>query len=251
MSFWKKLSKVAKDVGKKAIEEGKKKAEELKLQSQKRELLRTLKKNDLLNLAMDFEVPVTQMMRKEEIISRLAKNKSLTIKAIMTFSKQVKRKSRRKRKFVAEEMEIEQEIVRTERIKTRVRKVSSIEKKLLKELKEFKPLVRGRFREKNLENQLLIWLQRPFEKVDYQVPSRRGKVDIVVDGKYAIELKLVSSPSQLHTFLGQIFAYSREYEKVFLVIYDSRGSIKPANIRELEEFFKEMNVTNVEIIKKP
>lgn len=112
-------------------------------------------------------------------------------------------------------------------------------------------MTRGRFKEKNLENQLLIWLQRPFDDINYQVPCKRGKVNIVVGKKYAIELKLASSPSQLHNFLGQVFAYSKEFEKVFLVIYDTKGAIKQANIKEPKSDFADMGATNMKVIKKP
>jgi len=122
----------------------------------------------------------------------------------------------------------------------------------LRELKSFKPLARGRFKEKHFENQLLIWLgARGFENVDYQVQCKTGRVDIVIEGKYAVELKLVSSPSALTSLIGQVFSYSKEFEKVYLIIYDVKGSIRPANIKELKANFQKMNALNIELIEKP
>lgn len=74
---------------------------------------------------------------------------------------------------------------------------------------------------------------------------------MVVDGKYAIELKIASAPSQLKSFLGQVLEYSREFEKGFLLICDSSGSIKPSNIRSLRRSLKDMNAENVAVMKKP
>lgn len=129
---------------------------------------------------------------------------------------------------------------------------TATERKILRELKSFKPVSRGKFKEKNFENQLLIWLNaRGLDNVDYQVQCKQGRVDIVIDGKYAIELKLVSSPSALTSLIGQVFSYAKEYEKVFLIIYDVKGSIRPANIKELKTNFQTMNAPNIQIIEKP
>lgn len=142
-------------------------------------------------------------------------------------------------------------------VKTKVAKPkklskTAVERKILRELRSFKPVPRGKFKEKNFENQLLIWLTaRGFENVDYQVQCKQGRVDIVIDRKYAIELKLVSSPSALTSLIGQVFSYAKEYEKVFLIIYDVKGSIRPANIEELKTNFQTMNALNIEVIEKP
>ncbi len=143
--------------------------------------------------------------------------------------------------------EIETKVVKPKKLSK-----TSIERKILRELKSFKPVSRGKFKEKNFENQLLIWLKaRGFENVDYQVQCKQGRVDIVIEGKYAIELKLVSSPSALTSLIGQVFSYAKEYEKVFLIIYDVKGSMRPANIKELKTNFQNMNALNIEVIEKP
>lgn len=183
------------------------------------------KKQDIIS-TLDSKLSPSRIRQYGQAISLVAKPK------VKKVPKSTKKKKRGKKSVkITEEVEMEQEIVRTEQIKTRIRKTRTVEKEISRELEAFSPMVRGRFREKNLENQLVQWLKRPFEDVDYQVPCRSGKVDVVVDGKYAIELKIASAPSQLKSFLGQVFEYSREFEKVFLLIYDSSGSIKPSNIR--------------------
>lgn len=141
--------------------------------------------------------------------------------------------------------------IKTKVVKPKKQSKTAIERKILRELKSFKPLARGRFKEKHFENQLLIWLKRPFENVDYQVQCKQGRVDIVIEGKYAVELKLVSSPSALTSLIGQVFSYSKEFEKVYLIIYDVKGSIRPANIKELKANFQKMNALNIELIEKP
>ncbi|GAG78013.1 unnamed protein product, partial [marine sediment metagenome] len=36
------------------------------------------------------------------------------------------------------------------------------------------------------------------------------------------------------------FSYSKEFEKVYLIIYDVKGSIRPANIKELKANFQKI-----------
>ena len=249
MSLFDKVRKAAKEVGKKAVEEAQKYAAEIQLQRKKAKLLSLLKKKELIDLAFNYDVPVSKGMTKQDIASSLSKIKKLTKRKIQNIVR--KKKGIERISEATDVMEVEQEITRTEKIKTRVRRVSRIERKIERELGKFKPMVRGRFRERNLENQLYIWLQRPFDDVDYQVPCKKGKIDIAIDGRYGIELKMAASPAQLHGFLGQVFVYSKEFEKVYLLIYDTRGNIKPANIRELKGTLKEMGATNVKVLKKP
>lgn len=142
--------------------------------------------------------------------------------------------------------------IKTKVVKPKKQSKTAIERKILRELKSFKPIKRGRFKEKDFEDQLLIWLgARGFENVNYQAQCKSGRVDILIEGKYAVELKLISSPSALTSLIGQVFSYSKEFEKVYLIIYDVKGSIRPANIKELESNFKHMNALNIELIEKP
>lgn len=142
--------------------------------------------------------------------------------------------------------------IKTKIVKPKKQSKTALERKILRELKSFKPIKRGRFKEKDFEDQLLIWLgARGFKNVKYQAQCKSGRVDILIEGKYAVELKLVSSPSALTSLIGQVFSYSKEFEKVFLIIYDVKGSIRPANIKELELNFKHMNAPNIEVIEKP
>jgi hypothetical protein len=135
-----------------------------------------------------------------------------------------------------EEMEIEQEITRTEKIKTRVRKISIIERRIEGILKGYIPT--GRIKsERELELQLAGKLSQALgqEKVETQCRSKYGRVDVVVDKEYAIELKMPSSYSELIRSEGPISHYAEDFKRVFLYVYDEKKILKPMEKEELQK----------------
>jgi len=210
MSLFDKLKDVAKQT-----------LEEYKAKKAREKVLWDLTKSQLYELGADYDVPLTKTMSKEEMIEELSKCEKLTVKTIM---KRAKRKKRTRTKTirgkVSEDVEVEQEIIRTEKITTRVRKrkISRTEIKIKKELVGFKPIIRKKTKERDIEAQLVQRLQVKFgeDKINYQERARSGRIDIVVDDDYAIELKLLTSPSQLTPLLGQALNYASEYKKLFI-----------------------------------
>lgn len=256
MSLLKKLKKVGKKAGKKIEGEAKKRIEEYQLKKQKAELLDDLGKKELIELCFKYDVPVSRKWEKKRVIKNLVDYEELSLNDISkyvesTFADESKimRVSRR------EDYDVEQEIIRTEKIKTRVRKrkVNRFESTLRKQLKSFNPIIRKRTREKNIEEQLVQRLQAVLgdDKVNYQERARAGRVDIVVDKKYAIELKMITSPSQLTSLLGQTLVYSKEYPKLFLWLYDVKKSLKTADINNFKKNLQSAKIKNFEVIVKP
>ena len=88
------------------------------------------------------------------------------------------------------------------------------------------------------------------DKVNYQERARSGRVDIVVDDKYAIELKVFNSPSQLTAMVGQVMKYSTEYEKVFLWMYDIKSQLKTKDVNDFKKLMKKASVNNLEVFQK-
>ncbi len=88
------------------------------------------------------------------------------------------------------------------------------------------------------------------DKVNYQERARSGRMDIVVDGKYAIELKVISTPSQLKRLMGQVISYSEEYEKLFVWLFDQRNQLKTSDVNDFKRLMKKSNVKNMELIVK-
>jgi len=215
-----------------------------------------LTKTQLYDLAANYDVPLLKNMSKEEMIEDLSKCDKLTVKTIMNWGKKKpKKRTRTTRKIISEDMEMEQEIIRTERITTRVkkRKVSRIETRIKKQLTSFSPIIRKKTKERNIEAQLVQRLQVTIgdEMVNYQERARSGRVDIVVANDYAIELKLITSPSQLTSLIGQAFKYSKEYPKLFIWLYDVRKTLKRTDIKQFKKDLQDARIRNVEVIVKP
>ena len=144
-------------------------------------------------------------------------------------------------------MEVEQEIVRTEKIKTRIREVSTIEKKIERTLKNYVPT--GKLRnERELEVSLSARLASVFghENIQTQAPLEHGKVDIVINREYAIELKMPSTYGELIKSEGPISHYADSFKKVFFYIYDIKRVLTPTEKKEIAKKLP----SNVEIIVK-
>jgi DNA (cytosine-5)-methyltransferase 1 len=132
-------------------------------------------------------------------------------------------------------------------------RTSSDLESLRSHLEDFIP-IRGKtesFNEKQLEDQLYQYLSAIYgkDRVGYQVTSRSGRVDIVLDDKYAVELKVIRGPN-LIMIIGQIIKYSKEYTWVLLLMYDKYGKLKPSNIKEFEETMRQASVKNLDILIK-
>ena len=69
-------------------------------------------------------------------------------------------------------------------------------------------------------------------------------------GKYAIELKVISTPSQLKRLMGQVIMYSEEYEKLFVWLFDQKNQLKTKDINDFKRLMKKSNVKNMEVIVK-
>lgn len=250
LSFLDKVKKVAAEVGKKALEEAKKKAAEAQLRREKAQLLDFLTKKELISLALDYEIPISKGMTKDKIIYALSKSKRLTKRAIKNYIRKkegIEPIIKDAKIKETEEIEVEQEIIRTEKIKTKVRKVSTIERKIERELKKFRPI--GRIKsERELEIALAGSLSRAFgaENVQRQVRMRYGKVDMVIQHEYAIELKMPSSFSEIIRSEGPIRRYADNFKKVYFFIYDVRKVLSPTEKKELQRDLP----SNVEVIIK-
>lgn len=70
--------------------------------------------------------------------------------------------------------------------------------------------------EKELQGNLKMWLSAkyPGKKIEREVESRAGKVDIVIDGKYAIELKLAKNSQTLRNLYAQLVEYQEVYPQI-------------------------------------
>ncbi len=93
--------------------------------------------------------------------------------------------------------------------------------------------------EKDLENQLKQWLRAKLEDKDIrtQYKTEKGEIDLVIDKKYGIELKLVETKKVLQHLLGQINDYIKVLGKGNLAVILLVG--KNISYKDLEESRKD------------
>ncbi len=235
--------------------------QEQKQRADKQKALENLNKDQLLELAAEHGVPVSKSDSKEDMVLSLASCKELTVKDIM--KEAIKKSKTRevvsksiKRKVKEEDLEIEQEIERTEKIKTTIKKKTreiEYDSEVSKILDNFDIVAKKDMKEKDIEGQLVQALRAiiPKEKVDYQQRGKSGRADIVIGKDIAIELKLISGTSQLMALKGQLHSYSQEYDKLYVWMYDLNNVLKPQALNKFKTDLNEMGVKNIEVIKRP
>ena len=260
MGLFDKLKDMSKKAGTKIKEEASKELARIKDKKEAMKMLQILRKSELTKFCSEYGIEYDNAMNKSQFIEQIDVygGRQISTELVTDYFHSIRRKVPTKFiKEIIEDDELEQEIVRTEEIKTE--KVTTIETKTIKtksitklrsHLKDFDPIVIGSFKEKNLEAQMVQSLRRDFgkNKVSYQERARGGRIDIVVDGKYAIELKVISSPSQLTQLVGQVSNYSREYQKVFLYLFYRKSQMKNKDLNVLKQNIKHLK--NVEILIK-
>jgi len=261
MSLFDKIKDVSKKAGTRLQEEAKKQVEKIKDRRDAMNMLKTLKKSDLSKFCDEYGIDFEKSMNKNEICDQINfSGVAINTEIVVDFFDSIKRRIPKQfSREIVEDVEIEQEITRTEtikteKVKTKVKKTTKTITKLRSHLKGFKPIRtrKKQLKERELEAQMVQSLSAIFgtNKVNYQERARSGRVDIVVDGKYAIELKVITSPSQLTGMVGQVMKYSREYDKVFVWIYDSRSQLKTKDVNEFKKMMKQASVNNLEVLVK-
>jgi len=145
---------------------------------------------------------------------------------------------------VAEEIEdYENEIAKTEKPKVSQSK---------KDFEELLNTIRDQFRpetvrnEEDLEKQLYQFLsgklsERRIERQVYVDGSM--KIDLVVDGKYGIELKIADSAQKLHTLTGQALFYKENFKEVIAVILDTGANVN------IDKFVKKLEEYGIHVIR--
>ena len=93
--------------------------------------------------------------------------------------------------------------------------------------------------EKELENQLSQWLKAKYGNnvIQRQVPTQHGKIDIVLHGKYALELKIADNKNVLRDLWGQLRDYKKAYPNLAAVLLD--GHVRSIDRSGIEYYQKE------------
>jgi hypothetical protein len=145
---------------------------------------------------------------------------------------------------VVEEVEdYEDEIAKTERPKVGRAKYDFEE--LLNTIRDqFKPeTVRN---EEDLEKQLYQFLSGKFNnrRIERQVyVDGSTRIDLVVDGRYGIELKIADSAQKLHTLTGQALFYKENFKEVIAVILDTGANV------DIDRFVKKLEEYGIHVVR--
>jgi len=246
--MWEKVKEKAKEI-----------AEEVKERREKSELLDSLSKDELFDLALRHEIAVSPKIPKDEMIDKMAGSKALTKKDIMQFLREAKEKAVKrevkeikakavvsKKKVSLEEERIRERI--TEREITRRRVTAEIdEKKILEAIKSI-PFARSE-KEKGYETQLYQWLSAKGYPVEHESLRRGARFDLVLgEDDVAVELKVVKNASVFDPLFGQIHRYKDQFRKVIVVFIDEfrNPSIMKREMARIEKLDPE----NIKVILK-
>lgn len=95
--------------------------------------------------------------------------------------------------------------------------------------------------EEHLEAQLMIFLKAKFpaRKISRQIEiSPNERLDILIDDKYAFELKVPRNRSELRNLGAQIQEYSEKYPNICAIIMDDVNQNLTSEITEYEDKYK-------------
>jgi|GEM_PF-3852876 rRNA maturation endonuclease Nob1 len=246
--MWKKVKEKAKEV-----------IDEVREYKEKRELLDSLSKDELFDLALRYEIAVSPKMTKDEMISKIAKSKALTKANIIQFLRETKlqvakretkdikaKATTSKKKLSLEEEHIRERITEREIIRKRVTAEIN-DKKLLEEIKAIS-FTRSE-KEKGYEIQLYQWLSGKGYPVEHESTRKGARFDLVL-GKddVAIELKVVRSTSVFDSLFGQVDRYKDQFRKIIVVLIDEirNPDIMKREIARLEKLDPE----RIKVIQK-
>ena len=133
--------------------------------------------------------------------------------------------------------------------------VTKIEVKRQSKFEELLGLIEGDFQdaiydlkisdEKSLNQQLVMFLRMTFsENIESEVPTEKGRVDILIDGKYALELKYADNKSTLDKGIAEVKRFSKLFNFVAVIIFD----INILSINTIIEYKKDYEDLGAEVI---
>ena len=95
--------------------------------------------------------------------------------------------------------------------------------------------------EEHLQAQLSIFLKAKFPNaiVEREIKTERGdRIDVLVDGKFAFELKVPDERVKLRNLMAQLEEYKEQYSDVCAVILDNQNLNLSDTIREYAERYQ-------------
>lgn len=97
--------------------------------------------------------------------------------------------------------------------------------------------------EEDLEKQLYQYLKaRLGSRVTRQYPAGDQKIDIAVDGRVGIEIKIAESRSKLQRLVGQVLDYVEYFDEVIAVILDVGANV------DIDSYVKKLRGLGAEVV---
>ena len=251
MSFWKKVGESIKKTAKTIGEEIKTRQE---ISKTKRRILNKFEMKDLKRICKDYGIGEPSKY-EEDFITGERRKRTVTrehyINRIMSrlSLEQIKNFADKHRidtwDIVKEE---KKPIRRSEEIKEqpKEKKVTKIEIKRQSEFDSILEDIENEFEpeecrnEEDFEKQLVQYLKYKLpNSVKRQVTTRKGTIDLVIDNKYAIELKIADNRSKLRDTKGQIHDYLKVFNELAVIILDV-GKLRRSEIKEYVDDYQEL-----------
>lgn len=261
MSFLKKICESLKEAGKNISEEIKRRQE---IAQTKRQILNRFEMADLKRICKDYgigeplpyeENPITgekykRTVTREHFINRIMNR--LTLDQIKNFSDKHRIKIW---DILKEEKPVVSEVPKTEKVeKTHEepeQKVTTIEVKRQSEFDSILESIENDFEpedvrdENDFEKQLTQFLKIKYpDRIKRQVDTPKGKIDIVIDNRYAIELKIADGKGKLRDLVGQVHSYKKVYNEVAVILLDV-GKMSRSEIKEYVDDYENLEVKTI------
>jgi len=243
----------------------------LKVEETKMEILMKFKIEELRRICAVKKISTDEINRKDELAETIAEE--LSLEEVIRFAKKYgvsyqkeleDLKDFEKELFGSEGEQESKEYIPRKEIKEGVaEEVEDYEDETAKteepsisrakyDFEELLNVIRDQFRpetvrnEEDLEKQLYQFLSGKFSnrKIERQVyVDGSMKIDLVVDGKYGIELKIADSAQKLHTLIGQAIFYKENFKEVIAVILDTGVNV------DIDKFIRKLEKNGVHVIR--
>lgn len=258
MGFWQKIGDSIKEGAKNISDDIKKRQE---ISHTKRQILNRYEMNDLKKICKDYgigeplpyeENPINgekykRTVTREHFINHVMDR--LTLDQIKTFSDKNRIKIW---DILKEEKPIVSETSKPEKVKETQeepeQKVTTIEVKRQSEFDSILESIENDFEpedvrdENDFEKQLTQFLKIKYpDRIRRQVETPKGKIDLVIDDKYAIELKIADGKGKLRDLVGQAHSYKKIFNNVAVILLDV-GKMSRSEIKEYIDDYEGLGV---------
>ena len=224
----------------------------IKINEAKREILSRFTIRQLEQIAVAKGIPLyyidpftgrkTKLRTKTQVINYLAEK--LTLSEITALAKKYKIRHRDviqglehyKNQLYQQEKHALEENAYTSYIP-----VEADTENIVKLLSEFQPETVTS--EEDLEKQLYQFLRAKLgDRVARQYPVGNQRIDIVIDGKIGIEIKIAENSSRLQRLIGQIMDYKDHLDNIIALILDTGATV------DLEHYTDKLSQLGVKVV---